>query len=150
MAHSTSTLAADPTDWLLPDPTWSVGAPFWAAVQQEELRFPRCTGCGRFAWYPVPRCAACGSHEFDWTAIDPVGHVHSFTVVRRAFLPQFADRLPLGVVQARFPEAPEVTLICTLEPDGDPEALAVGRAMQVVYHSSPSGFTLPFARLLAD
>lgn len=142
-----TTSDAGELDWLMPDRTWSVGAGFWQGVQEGELRFPKCDGCGRFAWYPVPRCSQCGSHAFTWTAVDPHGTVHSFTVIRRAFLPEFALRLPLGVVQLRFAEAPGVTLLSTLATSKEVDGLEVGRPARVVFEPSPSGYLFPLTRL---
>ena len=41
-------------------------AEFYAFTKQHELRFQRCTGCGR--WRHVPRllCPGCGGAAWEW------------------------------------------------------------------------------------
>lgn len=133
--------------WIFPDTEWSVAKGFWDGIGRRELCFPRCQTCQAFVWYPEPRCQTCGGHEFTWTEVSPAGMVHSFTVVRRPFLPELASRLPLGVVLARFSGAPGVTLVSALAPGEDPEALAVGRSLEVVFEPAPNGFLFPLIRL---
>jgi hypothetical protein len=61
--------------------TGGIGAddPFWEALEAGEIRLPRCRGCGRWTWPAHWRCGECGSWEFRWTAVEPVGTVYSWT-----------------------------------------------------------------------
>ncbi|HEV8625040.1 MAG TPA: OB-fold domain-containing protein [Acidimicrobiia bacterium] len=61
--------------------TGGIGAddPFWEALEAGEFRLPRCRGCGRWTWPAHWRCGECGSWEFRWTAVEPVGTVYSWT-----------------------------------------------------------------------
>jgi uncharacterized OB-fold protein len=61
--------------------TGGIGAddPFWEALKAGEFRLPRCRGCGRWTWPAHWRCGECGSWEFRWTAVEPVGTVYSWT-----------------------------------------------------------------------
>ncbi|HEV7685891.1 MAG TPA: OB-fold domain-containing protein [Acidimicrobiia bacterium] len=52
---------------------------FWAALEAGELRLPRCAGCRRWTWPAHWRCGECGSWDFRWTALEPVGTVYSWS-----------------------------------------------------------------------
>jgi uncharacterized OB-fold protein len=148
MSAATTAGRLDPIPgWIFPDTEWNVAKGFWDGVGRRELCFPQCQTCHDFVWYPEPRCQSCGGHEFKWQEVSPVGTVHSFTVIRRAFLPELAPRLPLGVVLARFAGAPGVTLVSALAPGEDPERLAVGLPLEVVFEAAPNGFLFPLIRL---
>lgn len=130
-----------------PDRDWSVGAGFWAGVDAEQLRFPKCSTCGRFVWYPLPRCPGCRTETLEWTTVEPVGEVYSHTTVRRAFLPAFADSLPRTVVLARFPDAPGVTLVTGLADSDQREQLRVGEKLRIVFPRVQGEHRLPLAVL---
>ncbi|WP_376707648.1 Zn-ribbon domain-containing OB-fold protein [Nocardioides alcanivorans] len=57
----------------------------------------RCRACDTVQWPPRPTCGTCHQTAFASHPVDPVGTVHTFSVVHRAFHPWFADRLPYGV-----------------------------------------------------
>jgi uncharacterized protein len=132
---------------LQPDRDWPVGAPFWRAVDAQQLRFPQCTMCRRFVWYPLPRCPDCHTPTLDWTAIEPVGEVYSYTVVRRAFLPELAGVVPITVVLARFPAAPGVTLVTGLADTAQADRVAIGAGLRIVFPQVAGAHRLPLALL---
>ena len=43
--------------------------PYWDACARRELRFQRCTNCGRFRHPPMPLCAVCASGKTEWAAV---------------------------------------------------------------------------------
>lgn len=115
---------------------------FREGLADGELRFPRCSNCGRFRWYPAPLCP-CGDTAFEWRAVAPLGRVHTFTVVRHAFLPELADRLPLLVLLVDIDEAPGVRLVTNLL-DPTVTGIEIGTAVRLV--PRPVGdAVLPFA-----
>jgi hypothetical protein len=67
--------------------TANIGAddPFWESLETGELRLPRCAGCHRWTWPAHWRCGRCGSWDFDWTPVEPVGTVYSWTRTWYAF-----------------------------------------------------------------
>jgi uncharacterized OB-fold protein len=81
-------------------------APFWEAMNERELRFQRCSGCGAFR-YPVgPLCPACRSFEFDWVASSGRGHIYSYTVVQHQTHPAFP--VPYTVLLVEMEEGPRL------------------------------------------
>ena len=107
-------------DFPLPDVTWEPTRPFWAAAARGELQITRCDACGRYVWYPEPPCRSCGGTRLTWTAVSGRGRLFSWSVIRHAFLPQFAAQLPLITALVALAEDPAVrvvTAICDLRPD---------------------------------
>ncbi|MGE0305817.1 MAG: Zn-ribbon domain-containing OB-fold protein [Acidimicrobiia bacterium] len=131
---------------LLPDLEWPVASEFWQAAQRGELCFPRCDGCGRFQWYPLPRCPQCHRSSFSWTAVEPRGRVVTFTVLHRAFLPHLTDCLPHTVVVVDVPAAPGVRLISSPVGPDEAASIATGSRVEIVFQANESGFRFPRVR----
>src|SRR5581483_1064074 len=79
-------------------------APFYEAARRGELRFRRCTACGRFRHYPRPTCPECLSRDFTWDVASGRGTVYAWTIVRGPTLPAFRDQLPYNVVDVLLDE----------------------------------------------
>ncbi|CDO30870.1 Zn-ribbon domain-containing OB-fold protein [Mycolicibacterium porcinum] len=138
---------------LLPDVDWKPMREFWTACAHHELRFPQCVRCGRFQWYPRDFCGGCMGEEFCWAAIEPIGYVYSFTVVRRAFLPGSRDRVPFTVLQVQFDEAPGVTLLTNLAEENQASRVRVGAKVRVAFTEvgDPGrdvAVTMPYVRII--
>jgi uncharacterized protein len=103
-----------------------------------EIRFPRCRTCGRVHWYPMKRCPHCLSDEIGWMAVEGPGRLHSWTVVRRAFSPDFVDKIPYIVGLVEFDEVPGTRLITNVV-DCNPEDLAIGMALEPVFETQLAG-----------
>lgn len=60
---------------------WSTGAdgPYWDGLASGRLMLPRCSGCSRWHWPAVWRCADCGSWDHEWQQVEPAGQVYSWT-----------------------------------------------------------------------
>lgn len=66
-----------------------VDAPYWAGLERGELVLQRCTGCRQWMWPAEWRCGECGSFDFEWPQVPPVGQVHSWTRTHYPFVPDF-------------------------------------------------------------
>lgn len=106
-------------------------APFFEHARQGELRFPNCDACGRFHWYPMPRCPHCYQPGWRWQRVSGMGEVHSYTVVRHAFDASRRDALPYVVALVTFPDAPGVRFITNIE--GDMSAVRIGARVEPVF-----------------
>ena len=122
----------------LPQPTRD-DAEFWAATRRGELRFQRCTACGRFRHYPRPTCPGCLSREFTWERSGGRGTVYTWTVVRGPTLPAFADDLPYNVVDVLLDEG--VHLVSQVL-DCAPEEMRAGMAVEAVFVPASEEITL--------
>ena len=74
---------------------------------------PRCETCGAYVWYPQDACPTCGG-ALTWTAVSGRGTLFTWAVVRRAFLPAFADLVPFVTALVALDEDPAVRLVHVL------------------------------------
>ncbi len=88
-----------------PSPT---SRPFWDAAKRHELMLQRCGACGKFIYYPRPRCPHCFSDRLDWQRCSGKGKVYSYTVVRRASSRAFGDA-PYILAIVELAEGPRMT-----------------------------------------
>ena len=88
--------------------------PFWNACRRRELRFQRCTACGRFRHPPLYGCPSCGGTDVAWVAVGGRGTVFSYTVAHHAAVPALAAAVPYVVIVVEFADAPGVRLISNL------------------------------------
>lgn len=68
--------------------------PFWEAAARRQLTVSSCAACGTCRMPPTPFCPACQSQKIDWRMLTGLGTIYSYTVVRRAILPDMDDCLP--------------------------------------------------------
>ena len=97
-------------DFPLPDVEWAPTREFWAGAARGVLRITRCDACTRWVWYPEPPCRWCGGTAFTWHDVGGRGTLFSYAVVRYAWIPQVADRLPFVTALVALDEAPGVRL----------------------------------------
>ena len=124
-------------DFPLPDVDDPLTAPFFAGAARGELVITRCDGCGDYVWYPQDACPRDGG-ALAWTAVSGRGTLFSWAVVRRAFLPAFADRVPFVTALVALAEDPAVRL-CTYVVDAAPEDLVADAPVAVSFR--PLEFT---------
>ncbi len=118
-------------DFPLPDLADPLTAPFFAGAARGELVIPRCTTCDAYVWYPADACPHDGG-VLAWTPVSGRGTLFSWAVVRRAFLPAFADKVPFVTALVALDEDPAVRL-CTYIVDAAPEALMPDAPVRVQF-----------------
>jgi uncharacterized OB-fold protein len=114
----------------LPDVDWPETREFFAAAARGELAVPRCDACRRYVWYPTGTCRFCGSQASTWTVVGGRGRLFSWSVVRRAFIPQFEVPYVTGLVTI---EEDVAVRIVTRIVDCDPEDLRIDMPVQAVF-----------------
>lgn len=119
-------------DFPLPDVHDERTAPFFAGASRGELVIPRCDSCEAWCWYPATTCSRCSSELFTWTAVSGRGRLYSWAVVRRAFLPAFADKVPFVSALVSLEEDVAVRIVSYVV-DCDPAALVAGQPVQAVF-----------------
>ena len=111
--------------------------PFWDAAAQGRLLVRTCTACGQAHHYPRTLCPFCWSDRTEWREASGRGVIYSFSVMRRAAAPYVIAYVTLA-------EGP--TMMTNIV-DADPDALAIGQAVRVVFRQSDGGPPVPvFAR----
>ena len=99
----------------LPKPS-TTSRPFWEAARRHELTLQRCGACGKFIYYPRPRCPHCFSDRLSWERCSGKGKVYSYTVVRRASSRAFADA-PYILAIVELAEGPRMTTNVVVAPE---------------------------------
>ena len=123
----------------LPRPTPD-SARFWEACRAHRLELQRCSGCERFWFPPGNRCAHCWGDSWEWRPVSGRGQLFTFTVMRRAYHPGFADDLPYVVAIVELEEGPR--LISNLV-DCAPESVRIGMPVSVMFDDVTADVTLP-------
>lgn len=89
-------------------------AGFFEHVAAGRLAFPRCEGCQKFHWYPMPRCPHCQANRIIWQPVSGRAEIFSFTSVLHAFDKSRREDLPYIVALVVFADAPGVRLISNI------------------------------------
>lgn len=117
----------------LPEPIRNADSQhYWDEMQQGRLVLQTCKACGNISFMPRHMCPSCWSPERDWTQASGRGTVHSYTIVRRASSPAFADRLPYVVALIDLEEGPRMP--AALVGDGALE-VAIGDAVSLTFEA---------------
>ena len=120
---------------------------FYEYCRRHELRFQRCSKCGRWRHMPRETCPDCGSREFDWARSSGRGEVYTWTVVYRASHPGFEPEVPFAAVVVEMEEGPRVVSHLV---DVPIESLAIGMPVEVVFDDVTPEWSLPkFRRAVA-
>jgi uncharacterized OB-fold protein len=117
------------TAFPLPDTDDPLTAPFFAGAARGELVVPRCRSCNRFVWYPSEQCPDC-SGALVWTPVSGRATLFSWAVVRRPFLPAFAEQVPFVTALVALDEDPNVRIV-TYIVDADPATLVAEQPVAV-------------------
>jgi len=121
--------------------------PFWNATREERLVLPRCEDCELVFWYPRRLCPQCSSRRIAWQHAAGTGVIYSFTIVRVA-PGRFREHAPYVVAVVELDEGPRMT---TNVVGADPESIAIGQRVRVVFDATDEGPMLPrFTPVEAD
>lgn len=118
-------------------------AAYWQGAQDGKLLFQTCNACGAVQFPPRHHCASCWEADLEWSQSAGTGKVESFTIVRRAPLPAFRDKVPYVVAAVLVAEGPR--MIARIN---GPDALEVqiGDAVTVGFEPDAEGNSLPVFR----
>jgi uncharacterized protein len=114
-------------------------APFYEAAKVGELRFQKCSACGRFRHYPRPACPHCLSRQFSWERSTGRGVVYTWTIVRGPTLPAFEHKLPYNVVDVLLDDG--VHFVSEIL-DCPPEQIRADLPVQAVFVRASEDVTL--------
>jgi Predicted nucleic-acid-binding protein containing a Zn-ribbon len=127
-------MAITRAEFPLPDVDDPLTGELFAGAARGELVIPRCEECERFIWYPAAECAECGSSRVRWVPVSGDATLFSWAVVRRAFLPAFAEMVPFVTALVALVEDPAVRL-CTYIVDVEAESLTADIALHVTFRT---------------
>ncbi|MBW6418520.1 Zn-ribbon domain-containing OB-fold protein [Celeribacter sp. PS-C1] len=113
---------------------------YWKAAQEGRLIFQKCASCGEIQFPPRHHCASCWEADLGWTESSGLGEVESYTIVRRAPLPQLRDKVPYVVAAILVEEGPRMLTNLVGE---DALNVAIGAKVKVVFQTDADDETLP-------
>lgn len=102
---------------------------FWQAANRSEFLIKHCEECDRAHWYPRPCCPFCASAKTQWREASGRGTIYSYSYLRR--MPQ-----PYVIAYVTLEEGP--TMMTNIV-DCDPETLAIGKAVEIVFKAAQDG-----------
>ena len=123
----------------LPRPTPDT-QPFWDACRKHRLLIQHCKSCGHHQFYPRLVCSECLGLELEWVEASGRGVVRSFTILRQAISPAYADDVPYVVALIRLEEGP--TMMSNVV-DCDAESVHIGMAVEVLFSAYTDEITVP-------
>jgi len=104
----------------------AIAAHFWAGCAAGELRYQRCSACGRVQFYPRAFCAGCGGAP-RWELSAGRGSVYTLTLVARAPTAEFATLAPYEIVLVDLDEG--FRIMAHAEP-----GLAIGARVRIGFY----------------
>lgn len=132
---------ADPKPIPVPD---ELSEGFWSAASEHRLSVQQCESCGWLAYPPNIACINClvDPPRFGWHDVSGAGRLKTWTVVRDAFLPGFADAVPYVIADVELVEQPGLRILARLE-GVDHDELARELAVEVAF-TDLSSEALPY------
>lgn len=113
---------------------------FYQFLKNHELRFQRCTKCGKWRHVPRDMCAECGSWEWEWAKSSGRGKLFTWTVVILPMHPAFTDEVPYAVCLIDMEEGPRVVSRIV---DVAPQDLRYQMPVEVIFDAVTPEVTLP-------
>ena len=116
---------------------------YWKGLLAHKLVLPKCNDCGKVSFPPRRFCPHCMSFDVTWTEMSGRGKVHTFSVVYQNKSPGFAEKVPYTVGFIELDEGPQMMSNVI---DADPESVAIGDRVQIVYQDVMPDLTIPLFR----
>ena len=115
-------------------------APYWAAARERRLLIRKCSSCAALHFMPRHLCPVCWSDELEWVESKGTGSVHTFTVMRRAPLANFAALAPYVVALIELDEGPR--MVANVQ-GSDALSTKIGDRVKVTFEDRGNGAMLP-------
>jgi len=121
--------------------------PYWNAARERRLLIRKCNDCGELHFMPRHLCPACWSDKLEWIDSKGTGTVHSYTVIRRASMANFAALVPYVVALIELDEGPR--MMANILGDNALE-VRIGDRVEVTFEDRGERATVPqFTRVTA-
>ena len=127
------------TTALLPEPN-ADSRPYWDAARERRLLIRNCKACGTKHFMPRNACPKCWSDDLEWVESSGRATVHTFSIVRRAPLPEFASNAPYVVAMVDLDEGPR--MYTNIVGAGALE-VAIGDRVEVTFDDRGDGCLVP-------
>ena len=107
---------------------------FWDGTSRGQFLLKKCRACEEFHYYPRTKCPFCHSDETEWHPSSGRGSLYAFSTLRRT-------REPFTLAYVTLEEG--VSVLTNIV-ECDPDTLAIGQPVEVVFRQNDDGFHLPF------
>ncbi|MDF3839927.1 Zn-ribbon domain-containing OB-fold protein [Cupriavidus basilensis] len=125
----------------LPQPIANADSqPYWNAARERKLLIRRCKACEALHFMPRHLCPECWSDELEWVQSAGTGSVHSFTIIRRASMPAFNDKVPYVVAMIELDEGPR--MVANIVGD-NALSVSIGDRVEVTFEERGDGAMVP-------
>jgi uncharacterized protein len=115
--------------------------PYLDGAARGALVIQRCWTCKLWIHFPEPFCPACGRVDFSFEPVCGQGHVETFSVIHRSFVPEFADSTLYVIAWIGLPEQEGLRVFGNVT-GCDPEEVTIGMPVEVWFEQR-DGRTLP-------
>ena len=119
---------------------------YWDGAQVGELVILRCPQGQTYIHPPRAMCTACWNEQLVPTAVSGRGSIYSWSVMHSRGNPGFEERLPYAVLIVELAEQKNLRIVGNLV-GSQPDELAIGTPMQVVFEKVNEDVTLPQWRI---
>jgi uncharacterized OB-fold protein len=130
---------------------------YFKACAVGEFRLQKCKSCGLLRYPPGTACPWCTGLEFEWTAVEGKGEVHSYGEVHQAIQPAFRAHTPYMILlvdldtQKAHPSPEEslrvignlVTADGEMAPPEMVKQVGIGTRVRMVFVPCGDGLALP-------
>jgi uncharacterized OB-fold protein len=113
--------------------------PYWDALRERRVVFPRCTACGTLTQRLPMVCGNCQGESFEWAQVSGRGAIYTFSIARQTWVPAFRGELPYVVVAVAVAEQSALMVTTNLVGDYELEELDLG--LPVIAEFEPRGDT---------
>lgn len=128
-------------DSTLPKPISNAdSAPYWQGARESKLLIRKCNACGELHFMPRHVCPHCWSDDLQWIEASGKGTVHSYSIIRRASDPRFADLVPYVVALVDLEEGPRMMANVLGDNALDTK---IGDALTLIFEDRGDGDQLP-------
>lgn len=117
--------------------------PFWKGAKEGKLLIQTCEDCGARIFFPRRQCSECWSKNLTWMEASGRATVYAFSVTYEGVEKPFIDDLPIILAWVDLPEGIRMQ---TNIIDCDPESVAIGQEVEVVFKDVTDEIALPYFR----
>lgn len=119
-------------------------AEFWERTADGVFATQQCVSCGWRSYPPRMVCPMCLADppSFRWSDVSGEGHLATWTIVRDALLPGFADATPYVVAEVELVEQEGLRVVARLLGVADDE-LTIGMPLSVSFVDGGEGMQIP-------
>jgi uncharacterized protein len=122
--------------------------PFWTAALEGRLTAEECLHCGLRLLPGAPRCFRCLAAEFRTVDLPGTGSIYSFIIVRHPLRPSLREVVPyVSAILVLDGTQGEGARMVVNVIDCDPDEVAIGDKVKIVFEKVSDTFAVPRAVL---